>query len=164
MNLCCSHKSPVNDSLLDQDLQGVRQASPVSVFHQGEPLLARGSRSYKPRGATLWLCDAHSLRRVGQKQEKTERMERGVDVRGEKGQRGGESSESKGIKGRRKVCLNEGTEALRGWEGRLTKCGDAETRGSGGCLSHKRMLHSVVLEGPRSSPRKGTVSLCRVCY
>ena len=77
LNLCCSHKSPVSDSLLDQDLQGERQVSPVSDFHQGEPLLARGSRPHKLRGVTLSLL--MPLRRTGQKQEKTERMEREVE-------------------------------------------------------------------------------------
>lgn len=163
LNLCCSHKSPVSDSLLDQDLQGERQVSPVSDFHQGEPLLARGSRPHKLRGVTLSLCDAPQEDRT----EAGEDREDGEGSRvmsGEKRGKGEGKPESKRRKGRRKCCLNEGPEALRGREGRLRKCGDAETRGSGGCLSHKRMLHSVGLEVPRSSPRKGTVSLCRVCY
>ena len=104
------------------------------------------------------------LRRIGQKQEKTGWRGEVERRQGRKGAKGRGSSESKRRKGRRKCCLSEGPEALRGREGRLSKCGDAETRGSGGCLSHKRMLHSVGLEVPRSSPRKGTVSLCRVCY
>ena len=45
------------------------------------------------------------------------------------------SGEGKGQRGGEKHCLNEGTEAPRGQEGRLTKCGDAETRGSGCHLS-----------------------------
>ena len=34
----------------------------------------------------------------------------------------------KGQRGGAKRCLNEGTEVLRDQEGRLTKCGDTETR------------------------------------
>ena len=50
----------------------------------------------------------------------------------------------KGTRRGGKRCLNEGTEALRGQEGRLTKRGDAETRGLGGRLSPTGKLHSVV--------------------
>ena len=62
-------------------------------------------------------------------------------------------------KGRReggKCFLNEGTEAPRGQEGRLTKRGDTETRGSGGRLSPTVKLRSVVPEVPRSSSPIGT--------
>ena len=74
----------------------------------------------------------------------------------------------KGQRGGRKRCLNEGTEALRGQEGRPTKCGDAETRGSGSHLSPTGKLHLVFPEVPRSSPGKGTIvpAIChhKVCY
>ena len=62
-------------------------------------------------------------------------------------------------KRREDYCLNEDPVAPWSWEGRLTECGEAETRGSSSCLSPMEKLHSVVTEVPRSSSEKGTIAL-----
>lgn len=79
-----------------------------------------------------------------------------------KGQKERESAERKRTKGRGKSWLNESTEAPQGQEGKLTKYGDAGTRGSVGHLPPMRKLHLVVPEVPRFSPQKGTSAPCWV--
>ena len=58
--------------------------------------------------------------------------------------------------GEGKHCPNQGPEAPRGQEGRLTTGGAGEARGSGRRWSAMQKLRPVVLEGPRSSARQGT--------
>ena len=78
------------------------------------------------------------------------------------------SGEGKGKGGGKgKHCLNEGTETPRSQEGKLTKCSDAETRGSGGHLSPTGKQCLLVPEVPRSSPRSGQVPHIgghKICY
>ena len=93
--------------------------------------------------------------------EEREDRERSRKISGEgKGQKERESAERKRTTGRGKSCPNESTEAPRGQEGKLTKYGDAETRGSVGHLPPMRKLHLVVPEVPRFSPQKGTSAPC----
>ena len=133
--------------------RGMRRASPTSVCHLSRWAIAgqREQVSQAERRDAIAAWRPLSWKDRTEVGEDTERRSKEI------------SGEGKEQRGEGKCCLNEGTESLRGQEGRLIKCGDAETRGSGSRLSPMGKLHSVGTEVPRSSPRKGSMSL-HGCY
>lgn len=140
LNIDHSYTSLVKESLLDQGLCGVRQASPTSVSHPSRA--TEGRERAREQVSQGERSDAAAARGPLSWKEKTEEkrdFRRGKCTRGSGGH-----------------CVNESPEAAKDPGGRFRKCGDTETRGWGPLVTHGEAVISG-LRVPDPLSRRGQV-------
>lgn len=140
LNIDHSYTSLVKESLLDQGLCRVRQASPTSVSHPSRA--TEGRERAREQVSQGERSDAAAARGPLSWKEKTEEkrdFRRGKCTRGSGGH-----------------CVNESPEAAKDPGGRFRKCGDTETRGWGPLVTHGEAVISG-LRVPDPLPRRGQV-------